>query len=238
LKGDANTTYFHAIANGRCRKCAILALRSDEGVISGKHAIQAHIYQFYENLMGSEEPKFLNLAENYWDIRSTVSQEENEALALTFTMEELHDVLQNTKTATVPGPDGFPMAFYKKFWPSIKQFILQILNDFTLGTIDISRLNFGILSLIPKFIGAISIKQYRPIALINILFKFVSKVVANRLAPIAHKIIAPTQTAFIKGRLLLDGAISLQEIIHELKINKSKAILLKLDFEKAYNRVS
>jgi hypothetical protein len=39
-------------------------------------------------------------------------------------MEELHDVLQNTKIAMALGPDGFPMAFYKKFWPSIKQFIL------------------------------------------------------------------------------------------------------------------
>jgi hypothetical protein len=56
--------------------------------------------------------------------------------------------------------------------------------------------------------GADSIKQFRPFALINVLFKFVSKAVANRLAPIAHRIIAPTQTAFIKGRLLLDGALS------------------------------
>jgi hypothetical protein len=159
-------------------------------------------------------------------------------MALTFTMEELEEVLQGTKTATALGPDGLPVAFFKKFWPFLKQWVLQILNDFMLGRIDISRLNFGILSLIPKVQGADSIKQFCPIALINVLFKFVSKVVANRLAPIAHRIIAPTQTAFSKGRLLLDGALSLQEIIHELKVRKSKAILLKLDFEKAYDRVS
>jgi hypothetical protein len=44
--------------------------------------------------------------------------------------------------------------------------------------------------------------------------------------------------AFINGRLILDGAISLHEIIHELKVNKIPAILLKLDFEKAYDRFS
>jgi hypothetical protein len=49
-------------------------------------------------------------------------------------------------------------------------------------------------------------------------------------------IIAPSQPAFIKGRLLLDGALSLHEIIHELNRRKTKAILLKLDFEKAYDR--
>jgi hypothetical protein len=115
--------------------------------------------------------------------------------------------------------------------------VLQILNGFALERLNISRLNFGILSLIPKVLGADLIKQYRPIALINVLFKFISKAVATRLSPVPHKIIAPSQTAFIKGRLLLDGALSLHEIIHELKSRKTKAVLLKLDFEKAYDRV-
>jgi hypothetical protein len=71
-----------------------------------------------------------------------------------------------------------------------------------------------------------------------VIFKFVAKAVANRLAPVANRIIAQSQIAFIKGRLILDGALSLHEIIHELKARNSKAILLKLDFEKAYDRVS
>jgi mannosylglycoprotein endo-beta-mannosidase len=150
LKGDANTAYFHAIANGRRRKCAILSLQSEEGEVFGQLAIQEHIYKFYLDLMGSEEPKFLNLAGNCWNEDGSVSQEENEVFALTFTLEELEEVLQGTKTATAPGPDGLPVAFFKKFWPVLKQWVLQILNDFMLGRIDISRLNFGILSLIPK----------------------------------------------------------------------------------------
>jgi hypothetical protein len=137
-----------------------------------------------------------------------------------------------------PGPDGFPVAFFKKNWILLKDLVLQILNGFALGTTDVSRLNFGILSLIPKVVGAESIKQYRPTALINVIFKFIAKAVANRLSPVANRIIAPSQTAFIKGRLILDGALSLHKIIHELKCRKSKAILLKLDFEKAYDRVN
>jgi hypothetical protein len=68
-----------------------------------------------------------------------------------------------------------------------------------LGRIDIVRLNFGILSLIPKVPGADQITQFRPIALINVIFKIVSKAFATQLDPIAHRVINPFQTAFIKG---------------------------------------
>jgi hypothetical protein len=88
-------------------------------------------------------------------------------LSLSFTREELEEVLKHTKTATAPGPDGFPVAFFTKFWGLLKDLVLHILNDFALGRLDISILKFGILSLIPKVPGAESIKQYRPIALIN-----------------------------------------------------------------------
>src|SRR4051812_9967785 len=156
----------------------------------------------------------------------------------TFVMEELEEVLKDTKTDTALGPDGFPVAFFKRFWPQVGTLVLQILNGFILGTVDVARLNFGILSLLPKVLGADNIKQFRPIALINVLFKLIAKAFATRLSPIAHRIIAPSQMAFIKGRFIHDGALALHEIIHELKSKNLPAVLLKLDFEKAYDRVS
>jgi hypothetical protein len=104
--------------------------------------------------------------------------------------------------------------------------------------IDIARLNFGVLSLIPQVSGADKITQYMPIALINVIFKIVSKHFASKLDPIAHRVISQNQTAFIKGRFILDGALALQEIIHEMKSKKLGDIFLKLDFEKAYDRVN
>jgi hypothetical protein len=116
--------------------------------------------------------------------------------------------------------------------------ILQILNDFALGRVDIARLNFGIISLIPKVKGADTIKQFRPIALINVIFKFVAKAYAIRLAPIANRTIDRSQTAFIKGRSLHEGVLALHEIAHKLRTKNLQGLLLKLDFEKAYDRVS
>jgi hypothetical protein len=157
---------------------------------------------------------------------------------LTFTAEELETVLLGMKIDSVPGLDGLPVLFFKKFWGILKGPILQILNDFALGRVDIACLNYGIISLIPKVKGADLIKQYRPIALINVIFKFVAKAYAVMLALLANRTIDRSQTAFIKGRSLHEGVLALHEIAHELRVKKLGGLLLKLDFEKAYDRVN
>jgi hypothetical protein len=61
---------------------------------------------------------------------------------LTFTAEELEAVLLGMKLDSAPGPDGLPVIFFKKFWGILKGPIMQILNDFALGRVDIARLNY------------------------------------------------------------------------------------------------
>jgi hypothetical protein len=84
LQGDANTAYFYVIANGRRRKCAIMMLSSPAGPIMDKLEIQAHIYEFYRNLMSSEDPRILTLINNLWSEHQRVSGDENEAIHCPF----------------------------------------------------------------------------------------------------------------------------------------------------------
>jgi mannosylglycoprotein endo-beta-mannosidase len=184
------------------------------------------------------EPRRFALANNLWDEGSMISEGENRELELTFTPEELDEVLLSMKPNSASGPDGLPVLFFKFFWGTLKGVILQLLNDFILGRVDIAHLNFGIISLIPKVKGADSIKQFWPIALINVIFKFVAKAYAIRLAPLAHRTIDRSQTTFIKGRCLHEGVLALHEIAHELRVRKLGGLILKLDFEKAYDRVN
>ena len=191
----------------------------------GPILIQQHIYEFYRELLGSEAPRHLELVSQPWEAHRCVSTAENEALLLTFSEVELEAIVMDMKSNTAPGPDGFPVSFFKSFWSACKLGVLHILNDFILGRIDISRLNFGVLSLIPKVPGADQITQFRPIALINVIFKIISKAFASRLDPIANRIINQTQTVFLKGRHILDGALALLEIVHELSVRKLGGIL-------------
>jgi hypothetical protein len=94
--------------------------------------------------------------------------------------------------------------------------------------------------LIPKSNEAANLKDYRPISLCNIVYKVISKCIANRLSPILDEIIAPTQSAFIPGRMITDNALMAFECIFALQNNNNKSgkfCAYKLDLCKAYDRV-
>jgi mannosylglycoprotein endo-beta-mannosidase len=154
LQGDANTAYFHAVANGRRHKCAISTLVSEGRSISNKREIQEHVYEFYHNLMGATEPRVCALDPGMWENGLKVSTEENEGPMLTLSEQDLEQIVREMKTDTAPGSGVFPLSFFKKYCPLVKHGVLHIVNDFILGRIDISRFNFGVLSLIPKVSGA------------------------------------------------------------------------------------
>jgi hypothetical protein len=88
--------------------------------------------------------------------------------------------------------------------------------------------------LLPKCAKAIKIQQYRPIYLLNVRFKIFMKVITNRLTEVAHKVIQPTQLAFLPGRNIMEGVIILYETIHEMHRKKQSDIIFKIDFEKKY----
>jgi hypothetical protein len=112
-----------------------------------------------------------------------------------------------------------------------------MVNDFYMGNLDISRLNYGVITLIPKIKEANNVKQYRPICLLNVSFKIFTKLIMNRLTPFAGGLINPSQTAFIRGRYIVDGAVILHEVMHELKKQKGTWVIFKIDFEKAYDSI-
>jgi hypothetical protein len=74
--------------------------------------------------------------------------------------------------------------------------------------------------------------------MLNVSFKIFTKVLANRLTAVAEKVVRQSQTAFMPGRNILEGAVVLHETIHELHKKKKNGVILKLDFEKAYDKVN
>lgn len=121
--------------------------------------------------------------------------------------------------------------------PQLKEQLREMVELLYEGKLDMRRLNYGVITLIPKVKDANTIKSFRPICLLNVCFKFLTKILTRRLSEIAQKVIGESQTAFIPGRQNLDGVVILHEVLHELKKEKKSGIIFKLDFEKAYDKV-
>ena len=103
-----------------------------------------------------------------------------------------------------------------------------MLQELYHGRLNLSRLNYGVISLLPKIKDANSILQYRPICVLNVMFKAITKALTLRFTPLARQVISSLQTGFIPGRYILDGCVILHEVLHELKTSHSEGILLQL----------
>ena len=238
LECDANTKYYHLLANGRHRKTRIFQLEDENNIITGDAQLKEHITSYYKNLFGPSTNSHIMLDESQIDDIPQVSQLENEYLTYTFSQEEVRAAIFQMEHNKAPGPDGFSPEFYQVFWNLIKDDLMALFTDFHQGNLPLNRLNFGTIILLPKKKDAKVIRQYMPICLLNVSFKIFTKVVTNRLSTIAQKIIRPTQTAFLPGRNIMEGAVILHETIHELHSKRKDGVIFKIDFEKAYDKVN
>jgi hypothetical protein len=159
-----------------------------------------------------------------------VSEEENRILIEEFTDEEVKKAIFQMEHNKAPGPNGFQAEFYQTFWEVIKNDFMALFQQFHQGTLPLYSLNFGTIILLPKCAEAIKIQQYRHICLLNVSFKVFTKVLTNRLSELAHRVIQPTQSAFLPRRNIMEWVIILHETMHEMHMKKHSGVIFKIDF--------
>lgn len=238
LEGDQNTKFFHLTATQRQRKNTILSLEINGSLIFDTQIIRDHITSYYKNLLGQSEPRLISLGNRLWSTSEQLTPLQQSTLEIPFTLEEIKTTLFSCNPSKSPGPDGISFLFYQTFWDTISPDILTIFQSFYSCTLDISKFNLASICLIPKKEDANNIKHFRPISLINCSFKLITKLLANRLSQVMDPLIDDSQSAYIKGRLIGDNIITAHELLHHVRITKQKGILLKLDFEKAFDKVN
>ncbi len=98
-----------------------------------------------------------------------------------FEQDEVRFAVFSSTPDKAPGPDGFPMLFFQKFWPVLKDDLMDFFSQFFIGALNLESLNESWICLIPKKSGACSARDFRPICLENSIIKILSKVLATRL---------------------------------------------------------
>ena len=139
--------------------------------ITDQSEIWEAIYTYYRKLFGVQPETKVTLGEGAWAEHGKLDSHDNASLLKPITEEELKETIFGMKEDTAPGFDGFTVTFYKRFWHTIKGDLLEMMNDFFLGQLDIARLNYGVITLVSKVTDAKDVKQFRPICLLNMSFK-------------------------------------------------------------------
>jgi hypothetical protein len=137
-----------------------------------------------------------------------------------------------------PGPDGFTTDFFHHCWDLVREEVWEVVEESRASGQVLPALNATFLTLIPKEERVTNPKQFRPIALCNVIYKIITKVVANRLKPILTHIISKEQAGYVEGRQIMDNVILAHEVIHSLKSTKTPGMLIKLDLSKDFDKAS
>nr|GFA22687.1 RNA-directed DNA polymerase, eukaryota [Tanacetum cinerariifolium] len=136
-----------------------------------------------------------------------------------------------------PGPDGFTLDFFRRFWSIVGEDVILAVKEFFSSGVIPNGCNSSFIALIPKVMDAKLINDFRPISLVGCQYKIIGKILANHISHVMDSIISQEQTAFIKGRQIMDGPIILNEVISWCKAKKEKALFFKVDFQKAFDSV-
>jgi hypothetical protein len=160
LLGDNNAKYFKMVANRRHRKKRIFSLDHENGKIKGQANLKNYIMGFYKGLFGEPEQNSFSLNPDRTEDISQVTQDENNLLIAPFTKDEIKRVVFEMEHNKAPGPDGFPVEFYQKFWDVIKEDLISMFHKLHSGDLPLFSLNFGVITLIPKAQDTMRIQQY------------------------------------------------------------------------------
>ena len=237
--GDKNTKFFHAKASQKRQRNFIQGLKNHDDIwVEEEEEIASVATRFFENIFKASDCD--RLEECLAAVHPKVSPDMQDILSSEYSTKEIKAALFQMGPMKALGPDGMNALFYQKFWHIVGDGVVNAVLDFLNNGIMEPDLNDMHIFLIPKIKSSEKITDYKPISLCNVIYKIISKVLANRLKQILPNLIATIQSAFIPGYLITDNFLAAYESLHAMHCRKKgrrDSLALKLDVRKAYDRV-
>ncbi|KAJ3605786.1 hypothetical protein NHX12_027830 [Muraenolepis orangiensis] len=203
---DAPTSFFFGLEKKNGQRRVIHSLLSGTGQeITEPSQIRRRAVSFYSTLYTSEYEEGETLSEGFWNGLPQVSEEANSQLEGPLTIQELQTALQGMQGRRAPGIDGLSVEFYKADWDVLSNDLLDVFNEsLASGSMPVSCRR-AVITLLPKKGNLQDIKNWRPVSLLCVDYKLLSKALATRLGRAVEQVIHRDQTYCVPGRSMVDN---------------------------------
>lgn len=232
------SNYFHKKENRNAQKRTINEIRKDGTSYTEQGDVMNCFEAFYKELY-TAEPIDRNTVEFFLNDIPRLSSNDAQSLEDCISKAECLNALKGMDYNKSPGPDGITKEFYLTFFDILADALEKVIQNIHLNKSLTDSQKLSYISLLCKDTSKPSdMKNWRPISLLNVDYKIISKVLANRLSKVIANIIHPDQTCGIRSRSIFDNIHLLRNIIDYVNQKNLPCIFLNLDQEKAFDRVS
>ena len=203
--GEKNSRYFLGLEKWYNNKEFIKSLKNtQEDLVTDQKLILEELVNFYEKLY--LETKRNNCEPAYNLFYPKIDEKENMECEKPITESECFKALSELSNNKSPGLDGFSVEFFKAFWQDLKEIFLKCLHYSLVANQLCDSQHEGLITLIPKpGKNTMYISNYRPIALLNCIYKIISKVINYKIYGLLPKLVNYNQSGFIRGRNIGDN---------------------------------
>ena len=243
--GKMNPETFYCIKEKHASR-EIPSLEINGIVITDPEEIVRVMQDWYENTAQTSTPQTTSLQqfiEEHNIVLPQITEGQKEMLSEEFSQEEIGDALKEAKEYSAPGPSGQIIAFYKLLFMMVPNLMTEAINQmvFVPGLIDqntFAWIRKRKVVYIPKKPQPISPPDFRPLSMLEVLYKIPSRILAKRLNQVLPTIIGPHQHGFMAQKGIQEPSILATHLIQEANYNHKSLQLVSFDIEKAFDRVS
>jgi len=240
-QGEKCTKYFCNLENRNFARKHIKKLKIGEEIITESTRILKEEMLFYKELyaativdLENDETQFFFKQQNIPKLSTEMSNQCEGIISF----KECENILKTFKLNKAPGNDGLTIEFYKRFWNEIGECLVESFNySYKYGELSSSQRQAVITLLDKKGKDSLLLKNWRPISLLNVDYKIITKVLSERLKPLLPYLIHYNQTGYVEGRFIGDAIRTVIDVMEITDKQNIPGILMCVDFQKAFDSI-